>query len=203
MKIMKTLMKKLNNSLFTAVRNENGTKTSELFNGFDTITQKEITDGNISTAKGNYIEIEEITSQNAVDILKSVYRAASDELKNEETKLFIPRTVYDAYCDDYQLTVGAAPYNKAFDKTFVEGSQNMCELVPLVSKKGSKFFQLTTKSNMLYGYGNGVEKETIRVRECDNPFLLQFVAALFFGVDYEYIGEERLLVAKQKDSIGS
>ena len=203
MKIMKTLMKKLNNSLFTAVRNESGTKTSELFNGFDTITQKEITAGNISAAKGNYIEIEEITSQNAVDILKSVYRAASDELKNEETKLFIPRTVYDAYCDDYQLTVGAAPYNKAFDKTFVEGSQNMCELVPLVSKKGSKFFQLTTKSNMLYGYGNGVEKETIRVRECDNPFLLQFVAALFFGVDYEYIGEERLLVAEQKDSIGS
>ena len=203
MKIMKTLMKKLNNSLFTAVRNESGTKTSELFNGFDPITQKEITAGNISAAKGNYIEIEEITSQNAVDILKSVYRAASDELKNEETKLFIPRTVYDAYCDDYQLTVGAAPYNKAFDKTFVEGSQNMCELVPLVSKKGSKFFQLTTKSNMLYGYGNGVEKETIRVRECDNPFLLQFVAALFFGVDYEYIGEERLLVAEQKDSIGS
>ena len=47
------------------------------------------------------------------------------------------------------------------------------------------------------------DAETIRVRECDNPFLLQFVAALFFGVDYEYIGEERLLVAEQKDSIGS
>lgn len=203
MKIMKTLMKKLNNNLFTAVRNENGTKTFELFNGFDTIIRKEITDGNISAAKGNYIEIEEITSQNAVDILKSVYRAASDELKNEETKLFIPRRVYDAYCDDYQMSVGAMPYNKAFDKTFVEGSQNMCELVPLVSKKGSKLFQLTTKANMLYGYGNGVEKETVRVRECDNPFLLQFVAALFFGVDYEYIGEERLLIAEQKAPAGA
>ncbi len=203
MKIMKTLMKKLNNSLFTAVRKEAGDKTSDLFNGFDTITKKEITEGNIVAAKGNYKEIEPVTAQNAVDILKSVYRAASDELKNEETKLFIPRVVYDAYCDDYQTTVGATPYNKAFDKTFLEGSQNMCELVPLVSKKGSNYFQLTTKANMLYGYGNGVEKETVRVRECDNPFLLQFVAAMFFGVEYEYIGEERLLVAEQKAPVGA
>lgn len=111
-----------------------------MFNGFDTITQKEITDGNISTAKGNYIEIEEITSQNAVDILKSVYRAASDELKNEETKLFIPRTVYDAYCDDYQLTVGAAPSQQGIDKTFVEGSQNMCELVSAGIEKRFQIF---------------------------------------------------------------
>lgn len=201
MKIMKTLLKKLNSNLFSAVRNDSGTKTSELFNGFDTITTKEITAGNIVTDKGNYIQIEEVTAQNAVDVLKSVYRAASDELKDEETKLFIPRVVYDAYCDDYQVTVGAAPYNKEFQKTFLEGSQNMCELVPLVSKKSSKYFQLTTKNNMLYGYGNGVEKETVRVRECDNPFLLQFVAAMFFGVEYEYIGEERLLIAEQKASV--
>ena len=203
MKIMKTLLKKLNGNLFSAVRNDAGTKTKDLFNGFDTIAKKEITAGNIAAAKGNYKEIEPVTSSNAVDILKSVYRAASNELKNEETKLFIPRTVYDAYCDDYQVTVGAAPYNKAFDKTFLEGSQNMCELVPMVSKKGSDYFQLTTKSNMLYGYGNGVEKETIRVRECDNPFLLQFVAAMFFGVEYQYIGEERLLIAEQKTPASS
>ncbi|KIO45458.1 MULTISPECIES: hypothetical protein [Sanguibacteroides] len=203
MKIMKTLLKKLNKNLFSAVRKDSGTTTSDLFNGFDTITKKEITAGNIAAAKGNYKEIEIVTAQNAVDILKSVYRAASDELRNEESKLFIPQTVYDAYCDDYQTTVGAAPYNKAFEKTFLEGSQNMCELVPLVSKKGSDYFQLTTKDNMLYGYGNGVEKETVRVREGDNPFLLQFVAAMFFGVEYEYIGEEKLLIAEQKAPVNT
>lgn len=197
MKIMKSLLKQLNANLFSAIRNASGTKTSELFNGFDTITKKEITAGNIAVGKGNHIQIERVNAQNAVDILKSVYRAASDELKTEETKLFVPRVVYDAYCDDYQVTVGAAPYNKEFQKTFVEGSDNMCELVPLISKKGSNYFQLTTKDNMLYGYGNGVESETVRVRECDNPFLMQFVAAMFFGVDYEYIGPERLLVAEQ------
>lgn len=200
MKIMKTLLKKLNNNLFSAVRNASGTKTSELFDGFDTIAKKEIAAGNIAAAKGNYISIDPVNAQNAVDILKSVYRAASDELKGEETKLFVPRAVYDAYCDDYQVTVGAAPYNSGFEKTYLEGSEKMCELVPLISKKGSDYFQLTTKENMLYGYGNGVESETVRVRECDNPFLLQFVAAMFFGVDYEYIGEERLLIAEQKAS---
>ncbi len=197
MKIMKTLLKKLNKSLFTAVRNDAGTKTSELFNGFDTIAQNEITAGRIAVAKGNYKEVELITSANAVDLLKAAYRAASDELQNEETKLFIPRVVYNAYCDDYQVTVGPVPYNTAFQKTFLEGSDNKCELVPLVSKAGSSFMQLTTKDNMLYGYGNGVENETVRVRECDNPFLLQFVAAMFFGVEYEFIGAEKLLVIKQ------
>ncbi len=198
MKLMKEVLKKLNVALFSAKRNESGTKTSELFNGFDTIAETEITAGNIAIGKGNFTEYDAITKTNAVDILKAIYRSASDELQNESTKMFIPRTVYNAYCDDYQTTVGATPYNKAFEKTFLEGSDGCCELVPLVSKKGSKIIQLTTKDNMLYGYGNGVEDEQIRIREVDNPFNLQFVLTMFFGVQYEYIGSEKLLIAKQK-----
>ena len=42
MKLMKSVMTKLNASLFTAVRNASGTTTSALFSGFDTITATEI-----------------------------------------------------------------------------------------------------------------------------------------------------------------
>ena len=203
MKIMKDILQKLNQNLFSATRKASGTTTSDLFNGFDTIADTEITAGKISADKGNYKEVETITAANAVDILKSIYRAASDELREENTKLFVPISVYDAYCDDYQTTVGAIPYNTEFKKTFVEGSNGRCEIVPLTSKKGSSLIQLTTKDNMLYGYGNGVEQEQIRVREVDNPFLVQFVLTMFFGVEYLYIGKEKLLIAKQTASEGA
>ena len=56
-------------------------------------------------------------------------------------------------------------YNREFKKIYLEGSNNLCELVPLASKKGSKFLHLTTQANMVYGYGDGLadEKATVVV----------------------------------------
>lgn len=199
--IADSIMSKLNAKLFTAVRNDSGSTTAELFNGFDTITGTEIAAYNITAALGNYHTCAAITSNNAVDILKAAYRAASDELQSIPTKLYMPYSAYNAYNDDYQLTVGAAPYNKEFQKTFLEGSGNLCELVPMVAKKGSTYLHLTTKSNMLYGYGNGVENESVEVRRGDNAFKLQFIMAMFFGVQFETIDKRRLLVINPTGSI--
>ena len=54
--IGKSLSYHLNNAIWSAKRNDNGTTTAELFNGFDTITQAEITAGNISAGKKNYVK---------------------------------------------------------------------------------------------------------------------------------------------------
>lgn len=187
---------KLNMAIFSAKRNPAGTKTSELFDGFDTITAAEITAGNIATGKHNLYEFDAaITANNAVDSLKAFYRAASDELKDQEVKMFIPHEIYDAYVDDYQASVGATPYNKEFEKTFLEGSNNLCELVPLASKKGSDFIHLTTKGNMMYGYGAGLADENLTV-EKHHPFKLDFVSTMYFGTQFETISPERLLVGK-------
>lgn len=187
---------KLNMSIFSAKRNPSGTKTSELFDGFDTITAAEITAGNIATGKHNLYEFDAaITANNAVDSLKAFYRAASDELKDQEVKMFIPHEIYDAYVDDYQATVGATPYNKEFEKTFLEGSNNLCELVPLASKKGSDFIHLTTKGNMMYGYGAGLADENLTVEKY-HPFKLDFVSTMYFGTQFETISPEKLLVGK-------
>lgn len=197
MKIMKSVMNKLNGSLFSAVRNGAGTTTADLFNGFDTITAAEIAAAKIALGLGNYATTAIIDSTNAVDELKAFYRKASAELKGAKSKLVIPYAVKEAYDDDYQATVGAVPYNREFNKTFLEGSNNLCELVPLTSKAGSSYIHLTTKENMLYGYGGGVESEKIEVRRGDNPFLLQFILTMFFGVQFEYIGKENLMVGLQ------
>lgn len=186
----------LNKSLWSAVRNNAGDKTKDLFNGFDTITAKEVTAGKLATDKGNlFIIPEKITNLNAVEQLKAIYRAAHEELREVPVKLFVPQFVYDAYNDDYQATVGAIPYNTQYEKRFVEGSNKLCEIVPLSNKKGTKFIHMTTKQNMLVGVNQTGEEESIEVARF-KAFVLQFIATMFFGVEFETISPEKLLVAK-------
>lgn len=190
------LGKKLNEAIWAAKRNDSGTTTKDLFNGFDTITKQEIDNSNISTSNGNLCEFAQpITKTNAVDSLMDFYDAAAEELQGVKTKLYVPFKVYQAYNRDYATRFGGTPYNKEYSKTFLEGTQNLCELVPLVSKKGSDYLHLTTKSNMLYGYGAGLAKENIAIEKY-HEFLLSYVATMFFGTEFESIQKERLFVGK-------
>lgn len=191
--------KKLNLAVWGAKRNENGDTTNTLFNGFDTITDTEIAAGKISLEKNNYLEVDALDDTNAVDILKHLYWNAAPELQGEKVKMFMTYDQYRHYLQDYQSTVGATPYNTQFKKTFLEGSDGKCELVPLVSKSGSKFIHLSPKSNMLYGYGNGQSsREHIGIGKYA-PFTLTLEAAMYFGCEFESISPERLLVAKVAD----
>lgn len=194
--LMKKLSESLNKAIWKAKRKESGNTTVDLFNGFDTIAETEIAAGTISTANKNLFEFtEKIDKTNAVDLLKSFYRSADDVLRGEKVKLFISNDIYDAYVDDYQSTVGAIAYNTQFDKTFLEGSHNLCELVPLSNKAESGFIQLTPQANMLIGVDQESDLENITV-EKHAAFILQFIATLFFGCQYESINKERLLVGK-------
>ena len=195
--MMRKISGGLNKSIFNGTRNAAGKTTSTLFNGFDTITAADIAAAKITVAKNNLYEFgEALDSTNAVDALKAVYRAGSDELKAETSKMVLPQTLYDAYCDDYQQTVGSIPYNSEFKKTFLEGSDRRCELVPLIGKKAAPYLQITTKENMLVGVNQVGEEEKIEVRRGDNPFKLQFVTTMFFGTQYETISPEKLMVGK-------
>lgn len=194
--LMKKVSESLNKNVWGAVRKADGDKTSDLFNGFDTIATTEIAGGGLSTDKKNLFEFAEtIDKNNAVDLLKTFYRSADDVLKDEKTKLYIPHSIYDAYVDDYQATVGAAPYNREFEKTVLEGSNGRCQLVPLSNKAGSPYIQLSTQSNMLIGVDQESDLEKILI-EKHAAFVLQFIVTMFFGVQYESISKERLLVGK-------
>ena len=77
--VMKSLGAHLNDALFTAVRNPNGDTTADLFNGWGTIIDNEITAGNIAASKGNLLTLtEDITSANAVDIAKEIERIGKE-----------------------------------------------------------------------------------------------------------------------------
>lgn len=190
------LGRNLNLHIWNAKRNDTGTKTKDLFDGFDTITQKEIAAGTIDTSEGNFIQLSQaIDESNATDILMSIYEGADDILQGVPTKMFVPVSVYRAYNKDYLASFGNVVYNTQFKKTYLEGTDNLCEHVPLASKKGSPYIHLTTKSNMIYGYGDGLDSEKIAI-EKHHEFLLSFVATMFFGCQFEAINKERLMVAK-------
>jgi len=202
--VLNFLAKKVGDSLFwhmwDAVRNADGTKTKDLFNGFDTITTTEMTGENagITVANGNLLNLtEKYDSTNAVDIAKSIWRNADPMLQREKCKLFVTPSFLDAYNDDYKATTGAIAYNTQFNQTFVEGSENRCEIVALANKANSPYFHLTTKQNMLVGVNQKGEEETVAV-EKHEAFVLQFILTAFFGCQFETISKERLLVVKLK-----
>lgn len=190
------LGRSLNSCIFSAARKDSGTLTKDLFDGFDTITQKEVTAGAISQDAGNFLQLgEAITESNAVDTLMKIYEQADDTLQGVPSKMFVPFNVYRAYNKDYMASFGNVVYNTEYKKTYLEGTDNLCEIVPLVSKKGSSFIHLTTKGNMVYGYGDGLADEKIAI-EKHHEFLLSFVATMYFGCQFETISKERLMVAK-------
>ena len=87
----------LNKHIWDAKRNDSGTTTVDLFDGFDTITAKEITAGGIAAGKGNFMQLDTaIDNSNATDILMSIYESADDNLQGVPTKMYIPFNVYRA-----------------------------------------------------------------------------------------------------------
>ena len=189
----------LQGHIWNAVRNDNGTTSADLFNGFDTITAAEIgaATPTISTTIGNLYEFDAaITASNAVDQIKAFCEAASEFLvdSGQEVKLFCSPAIKRAYLKDYQATVGAIPYNTSYDKLTVEGFENV-HFVPLYNKANSPYIHLSTQSNMLVGVNQEGEDERITV-EKHEAFVLQYIATMFFGVQFESINPERLLVGK-------
>lgn len=198
----KTVSKKLAKAMFCAKRNTGGSKTTDLFDGFDTIAAKEVTGSNLSAAKGNYIEVDQITELNAGDVLQSIYDTASEELTEaEDLKMFMPKSVKKMYEKWCLANFGAVIYNSTYNKNILHGTEdNPVQLVGLTGMKDSKYIYLSTKSNMLVGCDQRSAMEKVKIRECDNPKMLQFFMCMFFGVQFEMITPERLLVAKQKDA---
>ena len=182
--------------IFSAVRNDNGTTSAELFNGFDTITANEIAGGGLSAAKGNLFEFtDKIDSTNAVDLVKAYLRSGDDFLMSQsDLKLFMPYQVYYDYMDDYKITTGAIPYNQSYRQIHPEGFENVT-FCPMFQKRGSEFLHLSTKNNMLIGVNQMGEEESIVVEKHD-VVLLTFFATMFFGCDFESIDAPRLLVGK-------
>lgn len=194
------LGKNLNAALFNAVRNDSGTTSKELFNGFDTIAKTELDAANLSEDKGNLFKISDIApdgidDDNAIDVAQAICESADENLLDEDCLLFVPRKFMFAYNRAYLKRFGAVPYNRQYNKTFVEGFDNV-SFAPLANKADSKFFQLTTRGNMLVGVNEGQNdsRETVNVEKYSS-WKLTYEAVKFFGCQYESINKEKILFA--------
>lgn len=185
-------------AIWTAKRNASGQTTMDLFDGFATIIDKEIAAGNLADAKGNLADLGSINEANVVDKLMEAYNdAVSEELQNESNiKLFIPRSIYNMYNKCYLADFGSVAYNKEFKKTFLEGTDDTVELVPMAGLKGTGKLLFSVRRNMLVGCDQMGDMERVEIRRPDNPKALQFFMMLYFGVQLESISPQRLLVGK-------
>ncbi len=196
--IAKNLSEHLNDAIWNGVRNANGTTTKDLFNGFDTITQSEITAGEISADRGNYMKLsEEITSANAVDVAKEILFSLDPRLRSQDLYIYCSQDFVDKYNEGYLLTHGGIPYNTQYGQQSVEGSNGKLKFVPLYNKANSKFMHVTTKSNMLVGFDQMGDIENVMVKEYE-PFILTYIATMFFGVQFESLDKRRFKTIELK-----
>lgn len=196
--ISKGLSEGLNDAIWSGKRNPNGDLTADLFDGFDTITDKEIATGAIAANKGNYLAIEEeVTNVNACDIAKKILFSLDPRLRAQDLNLYCSQDFADKYNESYLMSHGGIAYNNQYDQQTVEGSNGRLHIVPLYNKVDSKFIHVSPKSNMLVGYDQMGDVENILVKEYE-PFILSYIATMFFGVQFESIDKRRLKVIEFK-----
>lgn len=181
--------------MFTGVRNATGTTTMDLFDGYDTIIKAEVLGGNISLEKKNLVAAEAITSVNAGDKLKLIHKSAHVTLKNKPAKMFVPVAVKEMYDEWFLNTFGAVQYNTSYERTYLHGTNNRCEIIALPGMLNATHIILTTKNNMLVGVDQMSDQERVEINKCDNPKAVQFFMTAFFGVQFESINPKVFLAA--------
>ncbi len=194
--VMKSLGHHLEAELFKAERDGTGDTTHDLFDGWGTIVNNEIDDGNISAALGNLMELEEaITDVNACDIAKQILFSLDPHLRAQQLFLYCSQEFADQYNESYLSTHAAIPYNTQYNQAYVEGSGNRMTLAPLPCLENTDMFFVSSRDNMLYGYDNMSDVERIVVKDYE-PFVLTLAAAMFFGVNFRSIDKRMLKVVK-------
>ena len=101
----------------------------------------------------------------------------------------------DKYNEAYLLSHAGINYNTQYSQTVVEGSNGKLILCPLANKADSKFIHVSPKINMLVGYDQMSDAESVMVKEYE-PFILSYIATMFFGVQFESIDKRRLKVVE-------
>jgi hypothetical protein len=194
--IAKSLSENLNNAIWAGQRNAAGDTTLDLFDGFDTITDADITEGKIAASEGNYMKLTEaITTANAVDVAKEILFSLDPRLRAQTCYMYCSQEFADKYNESYLLSHAGINYNTQYSQTVVEGSNGKLILCPLANKADSKFIHVSPKINMLVGYDQMSDAESVMVKEYE-PFILSYIATMFFGVQFESIDKRRLKVVE-------
>ena len=188
-------------ALANAERDPSGDTTMDLFNGFVTIIEQEITAGNIGTALHNYIELEDaVDATNAVEILKAIEFGLDVRLRRQQRFCYCDPALVDLYNEAYQLAKPALPYNKQYEQPFVEGSNRRMTFAPLPALAGSEYIIIAPKMNMVYGFDGMSDFEKLEVLRMDVDTFTA-AAKIFFGVQFRTLDSRFLKVIKMPAAI--
>lgn len=202
--VRRILTKEMNNAsrglcdlIFKGVRVANGTGALDGFDGFDTIIAKEIAAGNIGLNAGNFTNLGEVSSLNIGDMWKRMYRKMDEKLRGGDTKklvLICSFTEYDMYKNWYAEKFGAGNFAGTPEQTYLDGTANKVQIVPLPGMEGTSHCFITVKENMKVGFDVLSNATKFNVRIPDNPNVVQMHAKIYMGVDFANIDKEFLLV---------
>ena len=163
-------------------RNPAGSGTADLADGFKTISDADIKAKAISVEKGNLFNTTAMTGVNAVDAVEAFYDHADAKLQGINTYMFMNSHELTLYRRCYRDKYGTVNWNNEFNHNKMDGASN-CTLVGLDNvPKGYKI--ITPGSNMA---NFGVEDSL------DSHFLVDFIATMYFGTQFETISKERIL----------
>ena len=194
---MKNASRGLCDLIFKGVRLASGTGALDGFNGFDTIIDIEITAGNITLTKGNYTNLGEVNSTNIGDVWKRMYRKLDENLRGGAQKqlvLVCSFTEYDMYKNWYAQQFGAGNFAGTPEQTYLDGTANKVQIVPLPGMDGTSHCFITTKENMKVGFDVLSNSTKFDVRVPDNPNVVQMHAKIYMGVDFANVDKEFLMV---------
>ena len=183
--------------IFKGVRNATGTGALDGFDGFDTIIAKEIAAGNIGINAGNFTNLGEVSSLNIGDAWKRMYRKMDEKLRGGDTKklvLICSFTEYDMYKNWYAEKFGAGNFAGTPEQTYLDGTANKVQIVPLPGMEGTSHCFITVRENMKVGFDVLSNATKFNVRIPDNPNVVQMHAKIYMGVDFANIDKEFLMV---------
>jgi hypothetical protein len=183
--------------IFKGVRNAEGTGALDGFDGFDTIIAKETVASNIALAAGNFTNLGEVDSTNIGDAWKRMYRKIDEKLRGGDAKklvLVCTPTEYDLYKNWYAQRFGAGNFPGTPEQTYLDGTANKVQILPLVGTEGMNHCFITTNENMKVGFDVMSKSTKFSVRIPDNPHMVQMYAKIYMGVEFANINSEFLMV---------
>jgi hypothetical protein len=146
--------------IWKGVYNVNGTTPGAVADGFETICEASITaNGAFDIPAGQRTDVGTISASTAYDQTIAVARKLPEPLRERESKMFMGWGTADFYNDDYTATFGAAPFNTAFDKQTIHGTN--AEIVRTIGITAGKFVN-TTAENMYVGFDSLGDLDSIQ-----------------------------------------
>ncbi|MBQ8959417.1 MAG: hypothetical protein IJ057_13115 [Bacteroidales bacterium] len=183
--------------IFKGVRVADGIGALDGFDGFDTIIANEIAAGNIGLSAGNFTNLGEVNSTNIGDVWKRMYRKMDEKLRGGDAKKLVivcTPTEYDMYKNWYAQQFGAGNFAGTPEQTYLDGTANKVQILPLVGTEGMKHCFITTEENMKVGFDVLSNSTKFNVRVPDNPHMVQMYAKIYMGVEFANIDKEFLMV---------